>query len=50
VGVLRAASLTWWSASSQVVWELASGGAGALLVSLFNVEWERYVWAEGVEE
>jgi hypothetical protein len=34
-----------------VVWELASGGStGALLVSPFNVEWECYVQARGVEE
>jgi hypothetical protein len=33
-----------------VVWELASGGIGALLVSPFNVEWGCYVWAGGVEE
>jgi hypothetical protein len=33
-----------------VVWVLASGGTGALLVSPFNVEWECYAWAGGVEE
>jgi hypothetical protein len=33
-----------------VVWALASGDVGALLVSLFNVEWEYYVWAGDVEE
>jgi hypothetical protein len=27
-----------------------SGGAGALLVSPFNMEWGCYVWAGGVEE
>jgi hypothetical protein len=33
------------------IWALLSGGgAGALLVSLFNVEWECYAWAGGVEE
>jgi hypothetical protein len=26
-----------------------SGGLRALLVSLFNVEWRCYAWAEGVE-
>jgi hypothetical protein len=36
--------------SSQAVWELASGGAGALLVSPFNVKWGCYAWAGGVEE
>jgi hypothetical protein len=30
VGVPRAASLTWWSMSSQAVWELASGGGSPL--------------------
>jgi hypothetical protein len=36
---------------SQAVWELASGSsAGALLVSPFNVEWECYVRAGGMEE
>jgi hypothetical protein len=39
-----------WSASSQAVWELASGGVGVLLVSPFNVEWGCYAWGEGVEE
>jgi hypothetical protein len=40
-----------WSASSQAVWAPPSGGgAGALLVSLFNVEWECYMQAGGVEE
>jgi hypothetical protein len=33
-----------------VVWELASGGMGALLVSLFNVKWRYYMQAGGVEE
>jgi hypothetical protein len=32
------AKLTWF-ASSQAVWVLATGGPGALLVSLFNVRW-----------
>jgi hypothetical protein len=36
--------------SSQAVWELASGSAGALLVSPFIVEWGCYAWAEGVEK
>jgi hypothetical protein len=34
----------------QAVWELVSGGAGALLVSPFNMEWGCYAWAGGVEE
>jgi hypothetical protein len=38
------------SASSQAVWALASGGAGALLVSPFNVKWRCYAQAGGVEE
>jgi hypothetical protein len=43
--------LTLWSVTSQAVWALVSGGStGALLVSLFNVKWGCYVWAEGVEE
>jgi hypothetical protein len=29
---------------------MASGGAGALLVSPFTVEWGCYAWAGGVEE
>jgi hypothetical protein len=33
-----------------VVWVLVSGRAGALLVSPFNMEWECYAWARGVEE
>jgi hypothetical protein len=36
--------------SSQAVWELASGNAGALLVSPFNMEWGCYERAGGVEE
>jgi hypothetical protein len=40
----------WWSASSQAVWELASGGAEALLFSPFIVEWGYCAWAGGVEE
>jgi hypothetical protein len=36
--------------SSQAVWELVSGGLGALLVSLFNVVLGCYVRAGGVEE
>jgi hypothetical protein len=39
-----------WSASSQAVWELVSGGAGALLVSLFSMEWGCYAWDCGVVE
>jgi hypothetical protein len=40
-----------WSASSQAIWALLSGGsAGALLVSPFYVMWECYAWAGGVEE
>jgi hypothetical protein len=50
VGIPHAAYLTLWSVSSQAVWALASGSAGALLVSLFNVEWECYAWAGSVEE
>jgi hypothetical protein len=34
----------------QAVWELASVSTGALLVSLFTVEWGCYAWAGGVEE
>jgi hypothetical protein len=34
----------------QAIWALASGGTGALLVSLFNVKWRCYAWAGGVEE
>jgi hypothetical protein len=33
-----------------VVWALASGSVGALLVSPFNVKWGCYAWAESVEE
>jgi hypothetical protein len=33
-----------------VVWVLASGGAGALLVSPFNVKWRCYAAAGDVEE
>jgi hypothetical protein len=41
VGVLHAASLTLWSASSQAIWVLVSGGStGTIPVSPFNVEWE----------
>jgi hypothetical protein len=37
--------------SSQAVWVLVSGsGAGALLVSPFNMKWRGYVWSGGVEE
>jgi hypothetical protein len=32
------------------VWELVSGGAGALLVSPVKVEWGCYAWAGGMEE
>jgi hypothetical protein len=32
------------------VWELASGGVGAFLVSPFNMEWGCYAWAGVVEE
>jgi hypothetical protein len=40
-----------WSASSEAVWELASGGStGTLLDSQFNVEWGWYALAGGVEE
>jgi hypothetical protein len=42
------AKLTW-SASSQAVWALATGGPGALLVSPFNVKWRFSVPAGGVE-
>jgi hypothetical protein len=38
VGVPRAAQLTWWSACLKLV-KLVSGGTGALLLSLFTVEW-----------
>jgi hypothetical protein len=44
----RTAKLTW-SASSQAVWARATGGPGALLVSLFNVKWRFSVLAGGVE-
>jgi hypothetical protein len=44
------AELTLWSASSQSVWECASGGClGALLVAPFNVKWTCSVQAGGVE-
>jgi hypothetical protein len=36
--------------SSQAFWALASVSTGALLLSPFNVKWECYVWAGGVEE
>jgi hypothetical protein len=40
-----------WSASSQAVWALPSGGGtGAFLVSPFNVKWRCYAQAGGVEE
>jgi hypothetical protein len=32
---------------SQAGWELASGGAGALLVSPYIMVWGSYVWAGG---
>jgi hypothetical protein len=38
-----------WSASSQAVWALATGGPGALLVSLFNMKWRFSAPAGGVE-
>jgi hypothetical protein len=42
---------TLWSASSQAIWALLSGGsAEALLVSPFNVKWRCYARAGGVEE
>jgi hypothetical protein len=37
------------STSSQAVWALATGGPGALLVSLFNMKWRFSVPAGGVE-
>jgi hypothetical protein len=37
------------SASSQAVWARATGGPGALLVSLFNVKWRFSAPAGGVE-
>jgi hypothetical protein len=37
-GYRSTAKLTW-STSSQAVWAPATGGPGALLVSLFNVKW-----------
>jgi hypothetical protein len=43
--------LTLWSASSQAVWALVSGGGpGALLVSPFNVKWRCCAQAGGVEK
>jgi hypothetical protein len=33
-----------------VIWVLPYGGTGALLVSLFNMEWECYAQAGGMEE
>jgi hypothetical protein len=48
VGVPHTAKLTW-SASSQAVWVLVTGGPGALLVSPFNVKWRFSVQAGGVE-
>jgi hypothetical protein len=38
-----------WSVSSQAIWAWATGGPGALLVSLFNVKWRFSVLAGGVE-
>jgi hypothetical protein len=38
-----------WSASSQAIWSLATGGPGALLVSPFNVKWKFSAPAGGVE-
>jgi hypothetical protein len=38
-----------WSTSSQAVWALATGGAGALLISLFNVKWRFSAPAGDVE-
>jgi hypothetical protein len=38
-----------WSMSSQAVWAPATGGPGALLVSLFNVKWRCSAQAGGVE-
>jgi hypothetical protein len=38
-----------WSASSQAVWAPATGGPGALLVSLFNVKWRFSAPAGDVE-
>jgi hypothetical protein len=38
-----------WSASSQAVWALATGGPGALLVSPFNVKWRFSPPVGGVE-
>jgi hypothetical protein len=37
------------STSSQAVWARATGGPGALLVSLFNVKWRFSAQAGGVE-
>jgi hypothetical protein len=37
------------SMSSQAIWAWATGGLGALLVSLYNVKWRCSVQAEGVE-
>jgi hypothetical protein len=49
-GIPHAASLTLWSAPSQAVCALVSvSGVGALLVSPFNMKWECYVQAGGVE-
>jgi hypothetical protein len=42
------ANLTW-SASSQAVWALATGGPEALLVSLFKVKWRFSAPAGGME-
>jgi hypothetical protein len=38
-----------WSTSSQAIWVLATGGPGALLVSLFNVKGRFAALAGGVE-
>jgi hypothetical protein len=38
-----------WSASSQAIWALVTGGPGALLVSPFNVKWRFSVPTGGVE-
>jgi hypothetical protein len=48
VGYRGTAKLTW-SAFSQAVWVLATGGPRAFLVSPFNVKWRFSVPAGGVE-
>jgi hypothetical protein len=49
-GALVYSSTVSWSASSQAVWVVATGGPGAHLVCLFNMSWRFSSLAGGVEE